>query len=683
MLLPLALLPLGAIVLTAYALRPAGPAFAPLRLALVQAGVLVGALTVGSVELLGAGNLLTLPIMALTWAVGFLIALGAAALRWRRGGRAWPAPVPRVRALWAGAGRWERVLVLALAGLMLAELLVAILSPPNNFDSMTYHLPKIEHWAVNHNVGFFATRIHRQNSFSPGAEYLLLQLRLLTGGPRLYNLVQWSAGLGCVLATSRITGRLGGSRRAQLLTAFVVGTTPMVAMEASSTQTDLVCAAWVAALGMLVVDELGRRTAFPAMLLLGGATGLVAVTKPTGLLAAGPLLLLWGVAQLRLAQSAELHTVVRRVARTLLASAAIILVAALITGPYLHRTNEEWGNPLGPDYSRNSLSMQRHDPAAILVNGARILHTAFETPLAPVNSAAAHAVTGLADALHVNPQDPKITFVGTTFPSISWRPDEDSVSYPVQAALVLLGALVIAVRPRRVVDAGYATAARGYALAFWLGALLYPVIIKWQPWGNRLFLYALVLGAPLAGLWVDSLLRKGFPPPAPDSAAADDQAEPVPTGHGARRRIVAWVAVGALAVGGGAGWLAVGYGWPRRLVGGNSVFTAHGAKAMFNRREEWRDDYVYVAEQVRASGAKTVGLAQDSNTWEYPFWYLMPGVDIEALQSLMPNHPRADGAKMDAIICTVPEADCRATYVPAGWTLYWHGTAGYALPPGK
>ena len=50
----------------------------------------------------------------------------------------------------------------------------------------------------------------------------------------------------CLLVVARITAQLGGGRRAQLLTAFVFATTPMVALQATSTQTDLVCAAWVA-----------------------------------------------------------------------------------------------------------------------------------------------------------------------------------------------------------------------------------------------------------------------------------------------------------------------------------------------------------------------------------------------------------------------------------------------------
>src|SRR5947207_2127480 len=250
MLLLLGLLPALTTVLVGYAVRPAG---GDLRLAAVRAAVIVGAVAAALVEAQSALRALTPPVLAVTWILALVPASAGAVIRYRRDGSAgWPA-LPKLT-------RPEKVLVLAVAGLMLAELVVALVSPPNNYDSQTYHLPKIEHWVVQRDVDFFPTRIHRQVTIAPGAEYLLLHLRLLTGGDGLYNLLQWCAGVGCVLAASRIAKQLGGDRRAQLITALVAGTTPILALEASSTQTDLVVAGWVACVTTLVLDELHRRT---------------------------------------------------------------------------------------------------------------------------------------------------------------------------------------------------------------------------------------------------------------------------------------------------------------------------------------------------------------------------------------------------------------------------------------
>src|SRR5207253_1002642 len=100
------------------------------------------------------------------------------------------------------------------------------------------------------------------------------------------------------------------------------------------------------------------------------------------------------------------------------------------------------------------------------------------------------------------------------------------------------------------------------------------------------------------------------------------------------RRAGAWVATAAVLVSCAAGWLAVGYGWPRRLVGHHSVFAVGDMQARFQRRPEWLADYEWVAGAVRASGARRVGLVQGYDTWEYPWWLLLRGDDIVSLRSL-------------------------------------------------
>ncbi len=635
MLVPLALLPVLAGVLVGYAVRPAGTAFGPVRLAAVRAAVLLGATGAVLVEALSALHALTRPGLVAAWVGAVGLAAAAAHRRYRRdGGR-----LPRLSGL--DLTRADRLLAGVVIALMLAELVVALASPPNNYDSQTYHLPKIEHWVVQRNVEFFPTRIHRQLTMAPGAEYLLLHLRLLTGGNLLYNLLQWSAGVLCVLGASRVAGQLGGNRRAQLVTAFVVGTTPIVTLEASSTQTDLVVAAWVVCVATLVLDELHRRTPVAVAALLGAGTGLTALTKATGLIGAGPLLLVWAVAQLR-----------RAPLRALASGALVTAVAALIAGPYLHRVDQTFGNPLGPSYLRDSVSMQRHDPAAVLVNALHIGHTALDTPFAPVNGSVARAIDRLSRALHVNPDDRRIVFPDATFPTVSWPPDEDRASLPLQGVLVLVGAAVLLVRGRGLV--------RGYVGVVAAAVILYAALVKWQPWGNRLIIFLLVLGAPLAGLWLADVLR-----PA--------------TGPG--RRAAGWVVTLALAVAAGAGGLAVGYGWPRRLVGSGSVFTESRTGQLFNRRPRWLGDYATAADALRAAGVRRVGLVQGEDTWEYPWWVLLPGVDVEALQSLIPGHPSVVRPQdMDAIVCVSDRPTC-AGHVPAGWTLVMHGTVGYALRP--
>ncbi|MGX4657794.1 phospholipid carrier-dependent glycosyltransferase [Micromonospora sp. SCSIO 07396] len=733
--------PVAALVSLTALLRPrAAGVVAPHRLGLVRAALLTGVFAVLTVEVLGALDALTLPAFALAWVLfvaGVAVAVGrrrdpaatpaavagsrravlvGAAVGGpaadRRTGSATSGPQPPADAVappttvrggvaallsgWADrlthlrrtATRGERLLAGTVLAVVLTELVVALLAEPNNFDSQTYHLPKVEHWVAQGSLEFWPTAIHRQVTIPPGAEYLLLHLRLFTGGDALHNLVQWAAGLGCLLVATRITAQLGGGRRAQLLTAFLLATTPMVALQATSTQTDLVAAAWAACAATLVLDGLRRRAGLTDALALGAATGLTALTKTSGLIAVGPLLLLWGLAQLRLAVRPDGVTAdpagralgrsrsdptdrpgpsgARQVARTVGGSLLVVLVAATVVGPFLARETAEFGHPLGPPRLRESIPMERHDPAAVLVNALRIGHTAFDTPLAPLRAGTAEAIMDGSRAVGVDPQDRAITFGREVFPVPSWYPDEDRVAFPLAGALALVGAVVALARPRRLVP-GRSGALRAYAGVVVGAVVLHTAMIKWQPWGNRLLLYALVLAVPLAGLWVDAVLRRR-------------------AGTG-RRSVAAGLAVTVLATSALAGVLALSYGFPRRLVGAGSVVTTGEWDTRFLRRPQWADEFRWAASAVRASDARRIGLVQQNDNWEYPWWLLLRAddgrsPDLVALQSVLPDRPPADPTSVDAIVCTGPRTQC-ARLVPAGWTIEYRDHVGYALPPAR
>ncbi|MGC5053911.1 DUF2142 domain-containing protein [Micromonospora sp. DT48] len=732
------LFPVATLALLSVALRPrVVGAATPRRLAVVRAALAVGAFAVVTVEVLGALRLLNPLAFGLAWLL--CLSAAAAAAWWRHRvdatvavadapgftvvgttaaspGRALASGSSGVLAapaggvavdtvtvgpdrpsapsgpgtvaaggwraavgdFWRTASRGERLLTGTVAGLVLVELLIALLAAPNNFDSQTYHLPKVERWVAQGDLTFWATAIHRQVTIPPGAEYLLLHLRLLTGGDALHHLVQWAAGVLCLLVVARVTAQLGGGRRAQVLTVFVLATTPMVALQATSTQTDLVCAAWVLCTGTLALDGLRRRAHLVDLLALGAATGLTAVTKTSGLLAVGPLLVLWGVGQLRLAYVdrpvPRRRAPVAEIARTVGASALILLVAVAVVGPFLGRVHAEFGHPLGPDRLRTSVPMERHDPASVLVNALRIGHTALDTPLAPLRDVSAEVIVGVAGLLGVDPQDRAITFGQEIFPVASWYPDEDRAAFPLAGALVLAGVLAALRRPARI-SPDAAGALRAYAVVMVVGVVLHTAMIKWQPWGNRLILYALAASVPLAGLWLDAVVRR------------TGRFAPVESPRGGpvgRRPVAAGLAVTVLATCALAGVLSVAYGFPRRLVGTASVFTTAEWESRFVRRPQWAEEYRWAADAVRAADARRIGLSQRNDDWEYPWWLLLRDADgsppdLLALQSVLDNRPPTDPASVDAILCAGSRKLC-ADLVPAGWRLEFRSYVGYALP---
>jgi 4-amino-4-deoxy-L-arabinose transferase-like glycosyltransferase len=627
-------------------------------LAAVRAALVVGSYAVVSVEVLSAINRLNRTAVLATWLMALASAGCAVVVRRRTRRPTETATSPQPRTFLRGfAGRMsaafrsltvgERCVAGALGVLVIAELVLALAVPPNTWDSQTYHLPRIEHWVQNGDVEHYATSIHRQLTYPVGGEYLLLHLRLLTGGDRLYGLVQWSAGVLCLVLVTRIAAQLGAGRRAQLLGALVVGSVPLVVLESSSTQTDLVMAAWLACLVTLVLDGVRRsgRTGPGTVVLIGLACGLVAATKPSGVLVVGPVLIWWGITRLRQPD--------RAAALGRVAAAGLVLVAlsVAVAGPAFWREYVDVGNPLGPDYLRRSLVMQRHDPSSVLVNGLRQLQTLTELPIPSLNAWTAARVEDVARALHVDPSDPAITFDGTVFPAESWYPHEDKAALPLQSLLLAVGTFAALGRRGDV-------RRRWLAACLILGTLLYIATFKWQPWGNRLMLFLVVLAGPLAGIWLDRVLSSG-------------------------RRILAVTAAVALIAASVAGGLSASYGYPRRLVGSQSVFVLDQWSARFVERPALANDYAGAAAAVKESGARRIGLVQSNDTWEYPWWVAFRGRELYSMQSILPfRYPPAPASALDAIVCTAAVDVCRK-FLPIQWPARGQPPVMYAFPPGR
>ena len=62
--------------------------------------------------------------------------------------------------------------------IILPLLLLSIFIPPNNWDSMAYHLPRVEHWIQNKNVYPYPTNIVRQVLTSPLSEYMIANFQI-------------------------------------------------------------------------------------------------------------------------------------------------------------------------------------------------------------------------------------------------------------------------------------------------------------------------------------------------------------------------------------------------------------------------------------------------------------------------------------------------------------------------
>jgi hypothetical protein len=93
----------------------------------------------------------------------------------------------------ASCWNFHTLVCLLLFIVLMSTAFTAISSVPNTWDSMTYHLPRIEHWLQNRSLRFFPTSNGRQLEFAILAEELILSLRSIYDSYPCANLVQWLA----------------------------------------------------------------------------------------------------------------------------------------------------------------------------------------------------------------------------------------------------------------------------------------------------------------------------------------------------------------------------------------------------------------------------------------------------------------------------------------------------------
>ena len=196
----LILLPLACFVLAVMALRRRLPALGfgegPYA-AMVLSAILLAGFAAAITEVLSIVEWLSFWPVTGCW----LLLLGALLLRTRldaelRPEERWDWKLPGAD----GWRSWGTCCWIATGVLVLLALLVAMASPPNTHDALSYHLPRQLRWIEMQQVRHYATDDMRELSFPPLAEYLQCHTMLLTSTDLLVNLPQWAAYALAVLA---------------------------------------------------------------------------------------------------------------------------------------------------------------------------------------------------------------------------------------------------------------------------------------------------------------------------------------------------------------------------------------------------------------------------------------------------------------------------------------------------
>jgi hypothetical protein len=482
-----------------------------------------------------------------------------------------------IRTYLAGIPRFELSLLAGIGAIMITVGVIAWISPPNNWDSMTYHMSRVVHWIQNRSVANYPTHILRQLFQPPWSEFAALNFQILSGGDRLANLIQWSTMIGTALGVSLLAQQFGAGSRGQVFAAAISTTIPMGILQGSSTQNDYAVSFWLVCFAYFAI-LLKERGQTLYSLAAGAGLGLSFLTKSTAYIFAFPLMVWISLSLIRSRQARGFLQII------------LIVAAALIinTGQYA-RNYELFGNPLGPGDDGDSLKFSNDifTLSSITSNLIRNIGLHLATPSNRVNAVLERGIYELHNVIGIDPNDKRTTWPDTEFhvDDFAWL-HEDMAGNPLHLLLIIVSIPLLILQRREDRDPVY------WFVCLTAAFILFSLYLRWQPWNSRLQLPLFILWSPLMGLLLSRIRAQ-------------------------------WIANLCIVLLLSAAIPYLLYNSNRPMMGRQSILLTSRTKLYFRHRPSLYQPYLRSVRFLSNSQCSEIGLMLARDDWEYPFWVLL------------------------------------------------------------
>ena len=476
--------------------------------------------------------------------------------------------------------------------------LIAIVSPPNNWDSMTYHMSRVAHWMQNRSVEHYPTSYVPQLYHPPWAEFAIMHFQIISGGDRFANLIQWLSMVGSAIAVSLIAKQLGANLRGQVFAAVFAATLPMGILQGSSTQNDYAVCFWVVCFVSCGLAGMSAGITLSNTLKIGASLGLALLTKTTAYIFALPFILWFIIVGIK-----RFH---QKMLPPILMIAAVTLILNI---GHFWRNYDLFGYAIGaPQSFTKEYKIEIFTLPTFLSNIIRNLAMHTGTSISKINGLIVAVVKLLHKILGILPNDPRITWPpGQVYALSTPSFNENNATNPIHFGLIFATIMLISNNPKlrqiKIVIV--------YLTATITTFLLLCLLLKFQPWQSRHHLTIFVLFAPLFGLTISQL-----------------------SNYKIANYIVLIMIFMSLP------WIFNNKFRP--LLGESNIFNSSRNELYFTSRPKIEFPYYQAVDFVKSQNCTNIGLSfWTKNSWEYPLWVLFqqPGKPTPRIEHISTIDP--------------------------------------------
>lgn len=485
----------------------------------------------------------------------------------------------------------------------LVVVILAIFTLPYNWDSMTYHLPRIMQWTQNQTVAHYATNDVRQLASPVLAEFVNLQVYLLSGKrDNLFNMLQAVSYLIDTWFVYEIAVKIGTNKKYAALAAFLFMTMPSAFGEALNTQVDLFATLWFLLFVYYYIDLfeenviLANKETIFKVIVMALCISFGYLTKPS--VDVGMACLLVVLLVKCILKRNNWKDMVK-----LFMTAIPFVIFPLV--PELIR-NYLTFSALGNSAVGASQLIGTLRPNYVLVSMIKnFAHNLPNIYLYNSKELVERSVALLATLFRVDLNDLSISEGGLEY-AMKEPPvyGHDTATDPLVMGLTIICFALFLFCTKKKKNAG-----NRYTLYSMFLFLLFCAIVRWEPYVSRYMLSYLAMLCPMIGYQMQDLALCG--------RKKDIREDAVP--------IVYFLGIASL-------FSLISFHW-EKIPGTGS----ERSMGYFVQAEGMYPEYAWVLSQIEEKGYQTVGIKLSSSNFEYPIWQLLGSSVLQIENVLVDN----------------------------------------------